>query len=409
MNDVESSQLLSGIRVLDIGQHVSGPFCAKLLGDYGAEVIKIEPPDGDPLRRVGPFAPGVPEPESSLTFLYVNQNKRGMVLDLGTEAGRQAVATLAKDADVVVENLGPRALDSIGIGYQELRLLNPGLVVTSISNFGAHGPYQDYQAEDINIFALSGLMYHSGEAEREPLHANLLQAHYVGGLNGAIGTLAALVNRMFTNQGDHVDVSLAECLSCNLVQAVPAYAYTGAIRGRRPSTGASLEEIMPCKDGFVVPSAQGSQPFEVVAKVLGEEELLDPRFGTNEGRRIHGAEMDALIAQGLSSKERVPLFHDAAQQRLVFGMVQDMDDLYSCPHLRERGFFVDVQHSVAGKASYAGPIARVNEGGFQARRPAPRLGEHTEEVLAVWGLDTGVGEGTIRAGQSKPGSAGGRL
>ena len=373
--------ILEGVRVLDLGSHVSGPFCAKLLADYGADVIKVEPPDvGDVARRAGPFAGDDPHPEKSIPFLYLNTNKRGVTLDVGSDTGRQVFANLVGRADVLVENLSPALAQELGVTYDVLSKENPGLVHTSITPFGQTGPYRDHSATDLVTTALSGLMYHSGDSDREPLRNALDQSWYVAGINGAVATLAALFQRLTTGRGQHVDVSVVECLAAHLVQAVPFYNYMGAIKGRRPVRGSSFEELMPARDGYVIPSVQGSQPWSVVADLIGVEELQDQRFASGSGRIEHGEELKELLTQGLSEWDRKPLFQASGERRLVFGMAQDAGDLFDCPHLEAREFFVEVDHPVAGKVRHPVMGPRLSDMDYQISRPAPLLGEHNKEV-----------------------------
>lgn len=375
-----SGALLNNLRVLDLGQGVSGPFCARLLADQGATVIKVEPPEGDPARRMGPFAGDEPHSEKSIPFLYLNTNKRGVTLNLSTSAGRTLLHSLVRWADVLVENFEPRLRSSLGLDDASLLEVNPRLVVTSITSFGSDGPYRDWKATDLVTSAVSGLMYHSGDADKEPLRNALSQSLYVAGINGAAATLVAVYQRLSSDVGGRVDVSVAECMSAHLVQSTASYAYTGGLRGRRPERGTPLEELMPCQDGYVVVSAQGSQPFSAVTELLGVEALKGPEFATAEGRILNGEALERLILEGLSRWKKKDLFHAANKQRLVFGMAQGPDDLYDCPHLRERNFFVPVHHPVAGDAEYPCDSIRLSEGSFGERNPAPLLGAHNTEI-----------------------------
>ena len=374
--------ILSGIRVLDLGAGVSGPFCARLLADYGADVIKIEPPHlGDTARRSGPFAGDHPHPEKSIPFLFLNTNKRGVSLDIDVSSGRRIFEQLLATADILVENLSPSKASALALDHAALAQMNPNLVVTSITPFGQTGPYRDMEATDIVTTALSGLMYHSGDSDREPLRNALDQSEYVAGINGAVATLAAIFQCLTTGRGQHVDVSVAECLSSHLVQPVPYYNYMGAIKGRRPVRGSGFEELMPARDGYVIPSVQGSQPWSTVAGLIGLEELQDERFATGGGRIEHGEELKELLTQGLGQWDRKPLFQASGESRLVFGMAQDAGDLYHCAHLRERGFYVEVEHSVAGTVDYPGLGPRLSEIDFEITRPAPLLGQHNQEIF----------------------------
>ena len=390
--------MLDGLRVLDMGPGIAPSFCAKLLADYGAEVIKVEPPGkGDPARRLGPFAGDDPHPEKSVPFLYLNTGKQGVTLDYSGESGRALLSELLGDADVLVEGFPPSEAGQSAISYRQLSLSHPHLVVTSVTPFGQDGPYRDFQATDIITCAMSGLMYHSGDSDREPLRNALDQSLYVAGANAAAATLVAVFARMSSGEGQHVDVSVSECLAAHLVQPVPYYNYMGATKGRRPVRGSGFEELMPARDGYVAPSVQGSQPWETVAGLIGLEELHDPRFASGAGRIAHGEELKALLIEGLAQWDRMPLFIASGERRLVFGMAQDAGDLAACPHLEARGFYQEVEHPVAGRAAYPGMGARLlhsNGSGITARpaqepTPAPLLGQHNAEVYGRVGYGGG--------------------
>ncbi len=374
--------LLSGFCVLDLGSGISAPWCTKILADYGAEVIKVETPgSGDSARRMGPFAGDDPDPEKSLTFLYLNTNKKSVTLDPSSISGRKLFHRLVADADVLVENHPPTKAKELGLDYESLAKVNPGLVVTSISPFGQTGPYHDYQATDIVTYALSGLMYHSGDSDQPPLRNVLDQSFYVAGANGAAATQIALFARLSSGEGQHVDVSAAECLGAHLVQPLPFYNYMGAIKGRRPVRGAGFEELMPARDGYVAPSVQGSRPWEVIANLIGLEELQDERFATGAGRIAHGEELKELLTRGLAQWDRMPLFLASGEARLVFGMAQDAGDLVECPHLEAREFFVDVDHPVVGPAKHPGMAVRLPGETLTSTQPAPLLGQHNTEIF----------------------------
>ena len=373
--------MLHGLRVLDLGPGIAPSFCAKLLADYGAEVVKIEPPGiGDPARRKGPFAGNAPHPEKSIPFLYINTGKRGVTLDYSGPSGQAILNRLLADADVLVEGHSPSQTAESPLDYETLSRAHPRLVVTSVTPFGQDGPYRDFQATDIIACAMSGLMYHSGDSDREPLRNALDQSLYVAGANAAAATLAAVFVRLSSGIGQRVDVSIAECLASHLAQPVPYYNYMGADKGRRPVRGSGFEELMPARDGYVVPSVQGSQPWETVAGLIGLEELHDPKFAAGTGRIAHGEELKALLIQGLAQWDRLPLFLASGERRLVFGMAQDAGDLIACPHLQARGFFREIDHPVVGSAPYPGMGAAISELLADAPSPAPLLGQHNAEI-----------------------------
>ena len=378
--------LLDGLRVLDLGPGIAPSFCAKLLADYGASVVKMEPPAaGDPARHMGPFVGDDPQPEKSIPFLYVNTGKRGITLDWSTESGRAILHKLLAESDVLVEGFSPSETAGSSISYAELAQTHPHLVVTSVTPFGQDGPYSEFEATDIITCAMSGLMYHSGDSDREPLRNALDQSLYVAGANAAAATLVAVFARLTSGAGQHVDVSVSECLAAHLVQPVPYHNYMGATKSRRPVRGSGFEELMPARDGYVVPSVQGSQPWETVADLIGLEELHDPRFASGTGRIANGEELKALLVEGLAQWDRLPLFIASGERRLVFGMAQDAGDMVACPHLDARSFYHQVDHPVAGTATYPGMAAALSERPQRAPSPAPLLGQHNAEIYGELG------------------------
>ncbi len=373
--------ILEGVRVLEMGGNVSAPFCAKLLADYGADVIKVESPHvGDEARRMGPFVDDDPHPDKSVPFLYLNTNKRGVTLDPATVAGEKLLGQLLHNADILIENYPPEEKPTPLLETGALAERFPSLIATSITAFGQTGPYRNHAATDLVATAMSGLMYHSGDSDQEPLRNALNQSYYVAGINGAVASTAALFQRMTTGLGQSIDVSTVECLASHLVQAVPYYSYMGAIKGRRPVRGSGFEELMPARDGYVIPSVQGSQPWTTVADLIGVPELHDERFASGSGRIEYGEEIYNLLVQGLAQWDRKALHQASGERRLVFGMAQDAGDLVECPHLRERDFFRTVNHPVAGEAVYPGLGPRLSGMNYAVERAAPLLGQHNREI-----------------------------
>ena len=226
---------LDGIKVLDLTHHIAGPYCTKLLADFGAQVTKIERPgSGDPARGIGPFAGDDPHPDKGLPFLYLNTNKRSVTLDLKSTTGQRILRRLADTADLIVENFRPRTLTSIGLTYETFTVTNPSVVMVSISNFGQTGPYRDYEATDIVEYALSGIQYIFGDNDREPLKHGFNQAQFKAGTDAASAALIALYHRAMTGKGQWVDVSIQECISTGLRDVTSAFTYTGAVKWRRP-------------------------------------------------------------------------------------------------------------------------------------------------------------------------------
>ncbi|MCH8282018.1 MAG: CoA transferase [Chloroflexi bacterium] len=264
---------LDGVKVLDLSQDIAGSFCARLLADYGAEVLKLEPPGGAALRRMGPFFQDDPHPEKSLFFLVLNLNKKGATINLESATGRAIFKELIEHVDVVVESYQPGYLASLGLGYDDLEQLNPGLVMTSITPFGQDGPYSQYQGEEIVSYAMGMIMSVSGIQGREPLKHGGFQAQYESGLNGALSTAFTLFMRDTIGEGQHVDVSIQEVVNSTLVVNQPFYSWTGAVQGRRNPEGAMFGNVMPCKDGYFISQAGGGATWDAIADFYGKEEL----------------------------------------------------------------------------------------------------------------------------------------
>jgi crotonobetainyl-CoA:carnitine CoA-transferase CaiB-like acyl-CoA transferase len=373
---------LAGLRVLDLTWEIAGPYCTKLMADYGADVIKIERPgSGDRSRQLPPFFGNKPDPEASLHFLYLNTNKRGLTLNLKHESGRQIFLDLARRADVVVESFSPGVIDRLGIGWDVLNRINPRLILTSISNFGQTGPYRDLPATELTEYAMSGMMTISGSQDREPLKHGLSQGQYSAGTNAAYITATLTYTQAMGAPGQWIDVSILESLSSELVMNEPHYAWMGSIQGRRPPAGDVLNNIAATSDGYVVLQLGGSSKWSDIADMLEMPELNDPRFETAQARARNAEELDTLLAERLRQRGKHEWFDEAAKRRILFGIAQDPQDLLNCPQLNARGYWVPVEHPRTGTLRYPGEPVRMSSTPWQQRFPAPLLGQHTDQIL----------------------------
>ena len=372
---------LDDVRVLDLSQGIAGPLCAKLLGDFGADVIKVEPCGGDSGRTMPPFFRDDPHPEKSLFFLLVNLNKRGITLNLDTPQGAAVFKALVRHADVVIETFQPGYLASLGVDYGTLERATPGIIMTSITPFGQTGPYSHYQGEEIVAYAMGGIMSISGTADREPLKHGGFQAQYEAGFNGVVATLFALLLRDFTNEGQHVDVSTQEVVTSTLVINQPYFSWTGGVQGRRRPLGSMFGHVMPCKDGYFVSQAGGGASWEDLAEFYGREELKEDRFADSRQRLLNGEALDNIIIEAAKDRTMAEMFKTASEQyRMLFGILQTPQDLATCPQLEARGFYQEVEHPVIGKLKVPFRLWNMTEAAAQYRRPAPLLGQHNVEV-----------------------------
>lgn len=376
-----AEQVLSNIRVLDLTHHIAGPYCTKLLADYGAEVIKVERPgSGDPARALGPFPADEPHPERSGIFLHLNTNKLGITLNLKTPTGVAILKRLAQDADIVVENFRPGALASLGLSYAVLAQGNPRLVLTHISNFGQTGPYRDYKATELTAFALGSRMSLMGEADKPPVRyaGNVVQ--YLAGTKAAAATMVAFFGALVHGIGQEVDVSIQEVLLSGVDNRLVFYDYTKEIPHRSDSAGAGY---VTCADGhvqFPVAAIQTRQ-WNRLVQLLGRPELKeDPRFLTPALRTQHRGDIEAIVRPWLMTQNKRDITTAAQAVGVFAGPVLDIGEVLEDPHHSERGYFVEIEHPVAGRLRYPGGAFKMQEGGWEVRCPAPLLGQHNQEI-----------------------------
>jgi crotonobetainyl-CoA:carnitine CoA-transferase CaiB-like acyl-CoA transferase len=380
---------LDDVKVLDLSQGLAGPLCAKILADFGADVVKVEPPGGDSARAMPPHFGNDPHPEKSLVFLLANLNKRGVTLNLDDPEGQKLLRSLARSADIIVESFAPGYLASRGLDHEALSRENPGLTMVSITPFGQTGPYAGYESEEIVTYALSGIMSISGTADREPLKHGGMQAQYEGGMNGALAAMVALYTRDLTAEGQHVDISLQDVVTSTLIIHQPFYSWAGAVQGRRRPGGSSYGQVQRCKDGYFVWQTGGGAEWTDIVEFFGAEALKEERFATVAGRTMHGDELDQLVLDSTENRTMAELFSTASEKyHMLFGIVQEPEDIAQCPHLDSRGFYQEIEHPVIGRIKVPFRLWSMSESGATYRRPAPLLGQHNAEVYGeALGLD----------------------
>ena len=378
-----------GLKVLDLGQGISAPFCAKLFADLGATVIKVEPPEGDYSRTLGPFPNDVPDIEASGTFLGVNTNKSGLVLDIKTDTGKQILLDLVKSSDVVVESFVPGYLDDLGMGFDSLSKENPMLIMTSVSPYGQSGPWAKYEASNLIISNLSGhSMEHPGPvddlAKQPPLQLGAHQAEFLGGICAATATALALNRRSVHGKGCHVDVSQVESLA--LLPQTPLAAYAIGVPGKQRSKSsagkASLLAVLPCKDGYVGISPRQQDQWERMVEIMGAPEWAgDDRFATEQGRLDHWDNLEALLISWTSTMYKEDVYRLCQSTRIPSFPLNTAADLFDSAQFNARAFFVDVDHPVAGTLKYPGWPFHLASGDRVSMDRAPMLGEHNQDFI----------------------------
>ena len=379
---------LHGIRVIELGDYISAPFCARLLADLGAEVIKVESTGrGDTSRRNGPFPSHEPNAETSGLFLYLNTGKSGITLDINTSTGKEMFLRLLEDADVLVENLPPGHLQKLKLDYSSIKEQFPRLVVTSITPFGQTGPYKDYAGYDINVQAAGGISIGIGMPNRPPLAIPLSQGDFMAGLAGAASTLVAILAREGTGKGQWVDVAGSQVLAVLISFAyfLPNFIYRGVAgtrKGRRGGEAYFPNTIMPCKDGFVC-----LYPLQMPQYLRFLEMIGSPDWQENNRYRDRRAmaeqypeEAEALIAPWFLERTKEEIFSVCMEHKVPCAPVRTIEEVVDDPHLNQRGFFVEIDHPTAGKLTHPGSPFRLSRTPGEIGDPAPLLGQHNQEV-----------------------------
>jgi crotonobetainyl-CoA:carnitine CoA-transferase CaiB-like acyl-CoA transferase len=378
---------LSGLTVLDLTQYITGPYATKLLADYGADVIKIERPGGDPARRLGPFPADKPHPEKSGTFFFFNTNKRSVVVDLRRATGREVLGRLVGRADLVVESFRPGALDALGVGWRFIHERNPSAPLVSISNFGQEGPYRDYKISDAILWGFGGEMYATGLAGREPVKMYGTAALVQAGAAAATAALAAAMVGVDQAIGQHVDFAIVDAQLCSADRrhgTIIGFEFSGRKTVRRESEAIGLADgVYPCADGYVELHGAGRR-FDRLIDMLGEPEwILDARWRTPAAALDPATieEFNTHLQSWLMTRTKREIWDDARRARVLAAPLFTTREILEDPHFRARGLWTTVPHEVLGDVEIPGRPFIMNDSPWELRLPAPLLGQHTREVL----------------------------
>lgn len=364
---------------------VSGPYCAKLLADMGADVVKIEePPDGDPARHRGPFPGDQAHPERSGLFLYLNTSKKGITLDPAQPPGREALARLIRWADVLVDNHRPERLESLGLGWEAVRSMNPALIVTSITPYGRTGPHAERKGSELTSYHAGGLgnllPVRSVDIRRAPVKAGGYPVGYHAGLTAALATAAALVGRKSTGRGRLIDVSEQEAILALVRTGVASTLYHRAAWSRVPERPPSMGR-MPCKDGYVIVGAFEDHHWRGFVDLMGNPDwAADPAWDSRKYRTQHLMEVAQRLDQWMSQQSKDDIHHKGAAKGFAIGPVNTAEDVMNYRQYEDRGYFVEVGHPEGGRHRYGGWPYQMSATPARVQRPAPLLGEHSEEV-----------------------------
>ncbi len=383
-----SQQALEGIKVVEWGSFLSAPFCTLLLGRHGAEVVKVEPPEGDIARRHPPFPDNVPHIEKSGLFLWLNAGKLGVTLDVKKPAGVKLFKELVADADVLVENNPLNVLKGKSLDYENLRKINPKLIMLSISPYGRTGPYKEYNAYHINCCSLGGISYSVGLPEREPISVPYYQGHFQAGLIGATSILFSLLSGQGDNdEGTHIDLGEVECWSTFHV-GIAVLDFLLEQRIKRRAGHRSLHRpypntILPCKDGFVSLDLPQNRQWERLLKIFGNPSWgHDPMFNDRiETMDNYADKADALLVAFLRNFTKKELFNIALENHIPVAPVMSTEDVLDNLQFASRKFFTKVEHPQAGTWQYPGAPYKMSETPVNVEGRAPLLGEHNKHIF----------------------------
>lgn len=380
---------LDGIRVLECGETVAAAYAAKLLGHLGADVVKVEPPGGDSLRRRGPFPGREPHPEKGGFHLYLDQSKRSVVVDWSSPSDGRRFRELAAAADLVLASGAPRILEERGLTYEALRALNPRLVVTTITPFGFAGPRRDWAATEIVELAAGGWLYISpgalGDPSLPPLKPFGQQADFQGGVHGAIASVAALLGRAKTGRGQHVDVSVQAAIASNLEMNFMHWTYARRVASRLGQRALGPWGMLRLADGPLFLVCVEEDQWQRLVDYLGRPEWAEWEIFADRLLRARNADvLLPLLEEALGHLTCERAYEELQKRRIPCAPVFDMAMLLRSDHLAARGFFVEVDHPDAGRLVYPGAPFQFSRTPWRPVRPAPRIGEHTVEVLEEW-------------------------
>lgn len=373
---------LEGVRVLDMSRFIAGPFCCQVLGDNGADVVKVERPDGEPARQIAPIVHG-----ESLYFMANNGSKRGITVNMRTRAGLDLLRQLIAKTDVLVENFRAGTMEQMGLGYEVLSAEHPGLIMISISGFGTEGPYIGRPAFDEIIQSMSGLASLTGEADGPPMLSGTFVADFVTGLYAAIGTLLALQLRKQRGQGQWVRTNLLQSLISIMNTSVSRFLVTGEVASRRGNSNAVIApgNMYRARDGYVTIEVLTQDMWKDLVTAMDRPDLLqDPRYVDVASRHRNMEPLDREIQSWMQARTVDQIVSTLEQHSVPCGPVQDISTLVKDPQFQANQTVVPLECPGVGTVPLLAPPIRLSGDASPRRARPPRLGEHTEEVLADW-------------------------
>lgn len=371
---------LSNTRVVDLTHSAAGAYCTKLMAGFGAQVIKIEPPEkGDRLRSLPPFFRNRDGMEISVPFLWLNTGKMSVALHMENDEGVEITKKLIQKADVLVESFSPGVMEKLGLGYETLAAENPCLLMISISDFGQTGPYRNFNADETQMQALSGMMYLTGDPEKPPLAAGPALCEYSAGLHAYVACLIGLYQKETDGRGQHVDVSKMECGLENIEIALTGYLQSEAMAVRKAHPGVPWD-LYECEDGYAAVIAMPARHWHRAAGIFDEPRLFEKEYEHILDRIKHRKVYENILKSRLKIQKKEELFRAGQSRGLAFGYLAGLGEAMDCAQHRERKFFMEIDHPEAGRHKYCGAPFIMSQTPWLQER-APLLGEHNSEIM----------------------------
>ena len=384
-------KLLEALNVIEIGQHIAAPFASKLLADLGANVIKIEPIEGDIARQIGPFPNDITNIEKSGLFLSLNTSKLGITLDFDNEEDIKHLYTLLETTDVLIEDQSYQLNSNFKFDYDKLTKMFPKLIITTITPFGLTGPYKDYKANDLILFHMSSYAHIIASSvedpnQEPPIRAGGHQSEFVSGLSAATATMISVFSQLQTARGTHIDISKLESITMMPQGPLADAAFTKKRQSRKASDRkvGAIVAMLPTIDGYITISPREDHQWEAWLKIIGNPEWsLNPEYATRKARQTNWANLEKLLSEWTCTRKKEEIYRACQDAHVPAFPVNTAADLYKSKQLNSRDFYQEINHPIAGVLPYTSFPYKLSQASLEIKGPAPTLGQHNKSILNI--------------------------
>ena len=384
-------KLLEALNVIEIGQHIAAPFASKLLADLGANVIKIEPIEGDIARQIGPFPNDITNIEKSGLFLSLNTSKLGITLDFDNEEHIKHLYTLLETTDVLIEDQSYQLNSNFKFDYDKLTKMFPKLIITTITPFGLTGPYKDYKANDLILFHMSSYAHIIASSvedpnQEPPIRAGGHQSEFVSGLSAATATMISVFSQLQTTQGTHIDISKLESITMMHQGTLADAAFSKKRQSRKASDRkvGAIVAMLPTIDGYITISPREDHQWEAWLKIIGNPEWsLKPEYDTRKARQTNWVDLEKLLSEWTCTRKKEDIYRACQDAHVPAFPVNTAADLYKSKQLNSREFYQKIDHPIAGVLPYTSFPYKLSQATLEIKGPAPTLGQHNKSILNI--------------------------